>query len=62
MNANQVVDMIIRRVMRIAINKGVDMGINGAGQAAKKVRGAKPASQEDVYIDDHGNPVQRRGK
>ena len=61
MNANQIINMIIRRVMRIAVNKGVDMGIKGASAAAQKVRpGKKSANRDEVYIDDHGNPVHRR--
>ncbi|WP_050930043.1 hypothetical protein [Aestuariivita boseongensis] len=60
MNANQIINMIIRRVMRIAVNKGVDMGIQGASSAAKKMRNGKKAQGDDVYIDDYGNPVHRK--
>lgn len=60
MNANQIMDMIIRRVMRIAVNKGVDMGIKGATDAAQKMRKSKKPAGDEVYIDDAGNPVQRR--
>lgn len=33
MNANQIINMIIRRVMNIAINKGVDAGMNQFSKA-----------------------------
>ena len=60
MNANQIVNMVIRRVMRIAVNKGVDMSIKGASHAAGKMHGSKKPQGEDVYIDDFGNEVKRR--
>lgn len=61
MNADRLINMIVRRFMRVAVNKGVDMSINGAGQLAKKARQPRQADQGlDVYIDDHGNTVKRR--
>ena len=62
MNANQIMNMVIRRVMRLAVNKGVDIGIKGAGHAAGKMRKPKQAQTDDVYIDDFGNEVRRRDK
>ncbi len=62
MNANQIINMVINRVMRIAINKGVDMSIKGASSAAGKMRKPSQSKGEDVYIDDFGNEVKRRDK
>lgn len=61
MNANQIINMIIRRFMRVAVNKGVDMSIKGASNVAKKAtQSRQPDQTPDVYIDDHGNTVKRR--
>ena len=62
MNANQLINMVINRVMRIAINKGVGMSIKGASQVAGKMRKPTHSEGEDVYIDDFGNEVKRRDK
>lgn len=55
MNANQIINMVIRQVMRIAINKGVNMGIKGATGVAQKVRKAQKRPQDDIYTDDPSN-------
>jgi len=64
MNANRIIDMIIKRLVRIAVTKGVDMGINGASKVARKAsdrRGGQSApDREESWIDDHGNVVTRR--
>jgi len=62
MNANRIVNMVINRVLRIAVNKGVDAGMKGASSVAKKARGPKKPAGDEVYIDDFGNPVQKRDK
>jgi len=60
MNANQIVNMVIRQITRIAVRKGVDMSIKGASHAAGKMRAPKRPQGDDVYIDDFGNEVKRR--
>ncbi len=51
---NQIINMMIRLVMRKVLNKGIDAGFAHAG----KMRGRKNADQPQ--IDDYGNPVQSR--
>ena len=60
MNANQIINMVIRQVTRLAVNKGVNMGIKGASHAAGKMRKPKSTSTDDVYVDDFGNEVKGR--
>lgn len=47
MNADRIVNMIINRITRVVVNKGVDFGLNSASNVAQKVRRPKKA-QDDV--------------
>ncbi len=60
MNANRIINMVINRVLRIAVNKGVDAGIKGASSVAQKARRPKKGAGDEVYVDDFGNTVQKR--
>lgn len=43
MNMNTIINMVIRRVMSIAISKGINAGVD---QMAKRKNGGAPASPE----------------
>lgn len=51
---NQIINMIIRTVMRKLLNKGIDAGFNKAASMR-----SNKAQQPQGEIDDYGNPVQR---
>ena len=52
---NRIINMVIRQIMRRLFNKGIDAGFNRAGRMGNRKK------QQDVEIDDYGNPVQRSG-
>ncbi|MCG7492720.1 hypothetical protein [Thalassobius sp. Cn5-15] len=45
MNANQLINMVIRQVMRRLVNKGVDAGLNKMTGSNKDARTVRKASR-----------------
>ena len=52
---NQIINMIIRQVMRKLVNKGVEASFNKASSM-----GRNRQQQPQGDIDDYGNPVQNK--
>ena len=58
MNANRIIDMIVRQVMRRLVNQGINKGFDVAGQLGRKAgqgRAAKPTRQ---VSDDQDRDVK----
>ncbi|MEO0402537.1 MAG: hypothetical protein AAF214_09185 [Pseudomonadota bacterium] len=60
MNANQIINMILKIVMRKAIGKGIDAGVNRATRGRKQQHQAAPHQIDDGY-DDAAEPAQNTG-
>ncbi len=55
MNANQIINMLLRQVMRRFLNKGINMGMQGVsrsfGQKAVKTTKGDDSTQRSQYSD-----------
>ena len=51
---NQIINMIMRILMRKMVSKGVDAGL----KKASSMRGGPKPQQPQGAIDDYGNPVK----
>jgi hypothetical protein len=49
MNANQIINMITRIIMRKAINKGIDVGLNRATRGRKQSQHPPAPGQDDNF-------------
>lgn len=52
---NQIINMVMRILMRKVVSKGIDAGFN----KASSMRNGGQNSQRRGEIDDYGNPVKR---
>lgn len=52
MNANRIIDMIVRQVMRRLVSKGVDKGFDMAGRMGKKPDQTSPVGN-DPHARNH---------
>lgn len=57
MNANRIIDMIVRQVLRRLVNSGVNKGFDMASQMGRKMK--PPASQQDDSDPSRGNTDNR---
>ncbi len=52
---NQIINMVMRILMRKMVSKGIDAGFN----KASSMRNGRQKPQRQGEIDDYGNPVKR---
>ena len=52
---NQIINMVIKILMRKVVSKGIDAGFN----KASSMRGGGKQPQPQGEIDDYGNPIKR---
>ena len=52
---NQIINMVMKMLMRKVASKGIDAGFN----KASSMRGGRKPQQPQGDIDDYGNPVRR---
>ncbi len=57
MNANRIIDMIVRQVMRRLVNTGVNKGFDMASQMGRKMK--PPARGQDDSDTNRGNTDNR---
>lgn len=52
---NQIINMVMKMLMRKVVSKGLDAGFN----KASSMRGGRKQPQPQGEIDDYGNPIKR---
>ena len=52
---NQIINMVMKILMRKVVSKGLDAGFN----KASSMRGGRKQPQPQGEIDDYGNPIKR---
>lgn len=52
---NQIINMVMKILMRKVVSKGIDAGFN----KASSMRNGRKQPQPQGEIDDYGNPVKR---
>lgn len=61
MNANRIIDMIVRQVMRRLVNKGVDKGFDMASRMGRKPGQDQSAPKDPEAANRIRSDVQQQG-